>query len=366
MIAQLFKSRRTANSCKNGRGWIGIDLQPQSIRIAQVVNSGGVRRLDAAYSIDLSTHGVTLNEVLKHNQLKEIFLDLKPELDAFGRANAAAVLPTSATRFHQFTLPKASRSELTTMINGEIQSDYDGTNPDFSSDYWTIENTSEEDTVNIEAVSLPVNYAESIIAALQALNWNCRVIDARTTALARLANSDNCQVNAILECGLDESTFVIAENGLPIYSRILRNCGVRSIIDALVLQSGLGFQECLELMERASSGYVPSSIEMQNATVSVSPAGRLAGIMEKSAKSYIEQICDQLRTTLEFARFRLGLPEINRVFFAGFGPLITGMLPAIQGHLNVSIEPWMLNSTHNSMCHSTWSVAVSASEIGLS
>jgi type IV pilus assembly protein PilM len=187
---------------------------------------------------------------------------------------------------------------------------------------WDIPATSRSSGTSIIAVALRHEDADVMIDPLESHGLEVVAIDAQCWAVHRacrkLFSGDGAV--AILDLGWSASSLYIADQQSILYQRILWDAGVQSLHKAVVRQHGLD-DSAVELMLRAEAR-------------SEEAAATLPPLIQR----YTRLLCDELRTSLAFARHRFPGNWANQLLLCGGGASLSGLAGFLGERLGLTVS----------------------------
>ena len=228
------QQRAQAPFASTPRGWIGVDIGSRSIKLTQVerrsdgyhfCNRWSVTRAEEPRTSGSNTACDLSDKHLRLAELRELFT----------RPECAAAVSMSFQSLRSFELPAASADETRDMVCEELAADDGNGDDDSVFDYWSTSEASDE-AAKITALRMPAKLAMAVAEDLTTAGYECQVLDGLPCALARavtMTGGKNDSPMVALDLGDSEFTFVLAANGKPLYTRVLRDGGLRTLIQPL-------------------------------------------------------------------------------------------------------------------------------------
>ena len=290
---------------KSKRGWIGVDVGAQAIKVAQLTLDRGQLRLSAAaVSPRSDASGAELP-----CELADQFTTARTLAQHLRGSRVAAALSMSACRVEPSsddTLPAADEC-AGRWVAGP------------GSDY----------TLSIDS--------RRVIEAVEAMSragWQCEAIDGQPLAIARAlrfsADYHREEMIGALDIGAASATLIAATDGLVRYVRRLHFGGMEEICRSVAQSLSLPAKDAQKLLRRFGT---TASTEDSGAT----------RLLRDAVKDAAFPLVQELKRTLEHLSGKLRTPGPKRVFVFGEGGVIPG-LPALVGEaLGLASEPWRAN-----------------------
>ena len=283
-------------------GWIGIDIGTGSIKLAQVQQTASGWKLLSHRRIPMSvnTHEASETEEEDSSLVPAVVNALKQEpalFSLFSGRKAACLLPMSNVDYQSLKLPEGSAAELHSMIQQELEQQNGSEPKEFV--FWrdNFGRDLEEGMTQTSVISAPQADVLAISKYLLRSACDCEVMDVLPFALSRavtmtMGNSATESV-AAFEWGTSTPLLTIIKDGVPIFSRVFRNCGFSKLTQLLQDGMGLNLQESLHMLKVYRSPETQVSVEMNSmchaiADKIISPLKQLSKEFEKTF-DYIKQ-----------------------------------------------------------------------------
>jgi Tfp pilus assembly PilM family ATPase len=237
-------------------GWIGIDIGSHSIKLAQLELVQGQKQIVESAVIPIPESAELTAESIKSGWLAQTLRHQLLQHRGFRGRNAACVLSMSVTEFRALNIPPGSPKERREMIAQELAESGNSLSENSDFDFWEgytgpAEAANGEATVNV--LSIPNGLATHVAKAVQSAGLNCQILDGGPFVMARsleLVNrrSTHEQPIAILDWGNKTAHFVIISGGQPVFSRVLKDCGVGALVTAVGRGLSLDPEDCHQLL----------------------------------------------------------------------------------------------------------------------
>ena len=317
-------------------GWIGIDIGCASLKIAQVERRHGRWRTVFGQVAPIDPDQTGTADGL-HRTLTELL--------AGGRSwrftSAACLLPWSATVLRTVDLPPTSESELSQLVAAAVRNQPIETYEQETAFWRACANRPAGKQTPVHILSVPSQLAAAAADRLAAARHECRTIDARPFALARAvemsANAATGHATAAVDLGFDQTSVVIVRAGRPHFTRVLRDHGLRRLLETIEESLKLNHLEATALlgqwtMEGSAGGAVNRQINDAIANLARGPLERTAA---------------EIGRTLEFARQMDSNLAPAQVCLFGGGATIAGLDQWLAEHLGVPTESWHLEQSED-------------------
>jgi len=320
-------------------GWIGIDVGSSSIKAAQVVRRRSGLRVVASAIVPRRTSWEP--QMLKQGGPLSSADELRCAVDldhSFRGRNVAASLPMEVCEIHQIealfeTLSAnhhAARRALETLIQRSAEKLQFG--------LWSAEppqNNRKNPRCHLLAVDR--RWADQLAADVLKNGWSCRVIDGLPHSLARAVQMGSPQQGsapvAALDWGYGQVTFCVIHQGQPAYTRVLKECRLKSVLDVLVESLGVTHDEAHQLLQQygvLSKGMTPDN-DCQR-------------VISDLIALPLKQIVRELERTLTHIKLQLPKFYPEKLFLFGGGALVEGIPRHFSELLEISTQVWNLPS----------------------
>jgi len=237
-------------------GWIGIDIGTDSIKLAQLERVDGERRIAQAVVVPVPPSAALSADSLQQGWLSRVLREEIASGSDFRGRVAACVLSMSSTEFRSLELPPGSDQERREMIAQEFASAGGPAADTIEFDFWDGPGTvgdSSGGVTTVNVLSISQHLATQIGTEVSKAGLICRVLDGGQFALARSArlvhgNHPGQQPLAVLDWGHRGAHFVVIAEGQPVFSRILKDCGMGRVVAAVSKGLDLNIADCQELL----------------------------------------------------------------------------------------------------------------------
>lgn len=328
----------------SNHGWIGLDIGASTIKLAQVVRRGDRLRLEEAAivprQIPLGDEESQV-DTAPVSSADELASALASVPQVAGRASAA-ILPTAVCEFNSAS--QISGSEAAQI--GAIAQELGTLGIDLSHrvfDYWPgFATEAAKSTVNILSTSRA--WSNSVTSDLAQAGLNCQTIDGLPQSLARavsqVEDSRSSLVGAI-DWGHTGATFVLIENGQPVYVRQLKNTPFAAAQRLVTEQLDLQAYEASELLRSIHLAPPPGT-----------PKDEVTEVVEEILEPYLRSVISETKRTLEHLQNigRTLVPKRHvfaphRIYLFGGGATLGGIDKYLAGKLNREVRIWSLDGS---------------------
>jgi len=329
---------------RRGRGWIGVDLGPRTLALAQAERAGpGVRIAASAVVRHSGASGApsdaTPGQSPWNAQDVRAALSLHP---GFSGRRAACLLPMRATELSVLTLPPGRDAERRAMTAQELSSAFAGDRQAREFDFWEPAAAATADGAardNVNVLSVPRRVARRAVRSLSEAGLRCDVMDGLPFALARAVGAaypEEASPVAAVDWGHASATFCVVSGGRPRFTRHLRTCAFGPLVECVRRALGLSEEEATRVLTDyglpGPGDRDPMHREIQAAVreVTVAPLNELA---------------DELNRTLSFVRARYAAVEPRRVCLFGEGATMGNVAGHVSERVGLPAEVWRMDSS---------------------
>ena len=320
-------------------GWIGIDIGSATVKVAQLARSGGKLRV-IAHSI------VPRSATEAPEETESEFESLYSASGEIGAAvalakglrgrRAALTMPMGVCDLHHVESQGEFDEDLDSIVRHAIESTTQASADHLQFDVWPAarhENSESRVRWNVLAVARP--WSDQYYSDIACNKLACETIDGLPHSLARavgLGNRSPLTVPiAALDWGFRQATLCIVHEGEPVYARVLKGCGLESIITALSSGLEIRSEEAYSLLQK--HGLNGLSIHSSN---------ELATLVTELIAEPFDQLEKELSRTLAYiAGLRRGIKPQQILVFGG-GGLIQGLEKHLTRRIKIETRVWGL------------------------
>ena len=327
------------------KGWIGVDLGPRTLALAQAERAGaGVRIAASAVVRDPGGEGSTPDSGSGQRpwdaQDVRAALSLDP---GFSGRRAACVLPMQATDLSVLTLPPGGEAERRAMIAHELSSAFAGDQQQREFDFWepaapaATADGAIEDNVNVLSVSRRVT--RRAVRSLSGAGLRCDVMDGLPFALARavdMAYPEPGHPIAAIDWGYGSGTFCVVSGGRPQFTRHLRTCAFGAVVDCVRQALSLSEDEAFSVL--ADYG-LPGPGRREEMHREVQTAIREVTVPQ------LGELAEELNRTISFVRMRYAAIVPQRVCLFGEGATVRNVAAHVSERIGLPAEVWRMPSS---------------------
>jgi Tfp pilus assembly PilM family ATPase len=322
----------------NRLGWIGVDVGTHTVKLAQVVRSpAGVRLLHAAViqravswpqeeAMAWGTPNTSSGEISAARSYGN-----------FVGRNAAGVLSMNVCLLHGLSVPQGTEQERQAMIASELADDWAERPSPVDFGYWELDSSAATEraggfNVNVLAVAKP--WITQLARDCQQARLDCWSIDGAPLAMARavgLAAIRSHQGALALDWGYSNVTLSVVVDRRPLYSRQIRECGLRRLVVAICERLGVTEDQAQHLLDTqgvlAPEGDASGDREVQAA-------------ITEAASEIMETLVDQVQRTLQFVQTQRRQLTSNEVWLMGGGGTVRNLGQSLAKVLEMPVRIW--------------------------
>lgn len=346
---QLRKLGATLN--RRQTGWIGVDIGTGALKLAQVERTGSQIQIAGGAVIPFGNTRELNEENLSDDFLRRIIRTAIEVDDNFQGNTAACVVSMSCTDLRVLELPDGSDDERHSMIEEELRSDPNQRSDDLEFDFWntsvddgTVENNQQTlSTINVLSISRPL--AEQVAHNLLTAKLRCEVLDGLPFSLARatqMVSSDRDEIVPIaaLDLGHSSTTFTVTVNGMPMFTRSLKNCSIGLLMKSLSDGLGLTDMECRHLL---TSHGIHSDVDY------TSPNSRLDQLIFDLTSETLSHLMSELEQTVNYLQRQYQEISPQQLLLFGGGAVIRNLSDILSSKLKIPADVWSLAPKHSEL-----------------
>jgi Tfp pilus assembly PilM family ATPase len=309
-----------------------MDIGSRIIKLAQVEQRQGQWRIARRW---LATAGAPLGftrEALEGGILAAKKSELSAIRKFFAGAECAASLSMSLVNLRTLVLPDGLGEDLRQVVGEELAAEEELGGADFTFDFWDTQERSGE-SVYIAALAAPATIAARVGGDLLRAGYRCGVLDGLPCVLARaaaLADSDAEQPAAVLDLGDSCWTLVIAAQGRPRFTRVLRGGGLRSVLRPLTESLQLSHEQAVHLLNRFAVAGETNQFR--------GPANVVRQMVAKPLGDLVEE----LERTLDYVAQQFPKLKPARLWLVGGGAVMQHLPAHLSEQVGVPARAWRL------------------------
>ncbi len=320
-------------------GWIGIDVGSHSVKIAQLEISGGQKQIAEAVVIPIPKSEVSTVDVLRNGWLARTLRDELSHRHGFKGRKVACGLSMSVTEFRSMNIPPGSIAERREMIAQELSESGDFSSAAIEFDFWDgycnpADVSSSEAPVNV--LSVPIDVATQLAQAIQGAVLHCQVLDGGPFALARSIELMGHEVAAgqpvaVLDWGHRGAHLALIVNGQPVFSRLLKDCGVGALVVAVRRELGLSMEEAHQLLSTCG---VPNPLSDR------AEHTELQELVDDYSGELFDHLLGELEKTLSYLRMQRAELIPAELWLIGGGATIRNVEAKLCFEMGMPVKRW--------------------------
>jgi Tfp pilus assembly PilM family ATPase len=312
-------------------GWIGIDVGTRLIKLAQLVCEEERWRLAGRWTIGAEDDAELSPETLRASGLGVRGPQIKEARNMFRGRLAAATLPSACMGLRSLELPTGPRNELLSMVEQELAGDEASGAAEIDFDAWETETTN--GISKVVAVSNERALGMTLARELLAAGVQCGVLDSAPCAMARAVRlCDPAVANepvAALDFGDSSVMLTVAHEDRPVFCRVLRNCGLQTLIQRVQEKLDLRRSECRQLLTRHG---LPGNEKTETAET-----------IYRIVAPPLAQLIEELRRSFQFLSHQSPRWFPKRLWLLGGGATITNLSEYLATRIGIPTAPWNLS-----------------------
>lgn len=322
-------------------GWLGVDIGTGAIKLAQVERIENRWRAINRLVIPTGEDSAIDKAGLQDGVLARLVGRELTGSQRFEKRRSACLLPMSVVDYRCLQMPSASETELLQMVTQELEDNDSPASDRRVNDIWAsaVREQEPEGMQEVAVLSVDETIAASVVHDLGKSGLQCETIDGLPFALARAAKMAGTEgdsaARAVVDWGYESATLVIARDGYPWFTRVLRCDGMRRMIACLADGIELDKSNCRQLLGlygvRASSGDKPSS--------------ELRVTVDQLVLPEVQHLADEIRKTLAYVAQQHPGQQPERILLTGGGATIRNVAEVLGQLVRLRVDVWQLNST---------------------
>lgn len=321
-------------------GWIGIDIGSFTVKLAQLTRSKNELRLSGLAIISRRSAWPTdnLSDQEPLSSANEICAAVSLR-SGFRGKRAAVALPMALCNTHTLDQPTDGQPADGHFVRAAIEMATQRTAEHLQFDVWSAESEEGQAPKHANVLTATTTWTDRVVEDVAQLGWSCETLDGLPLALARAVAltgpSDSAVPTAVLDWGYAKATFCIVVDGLPVYVRNLKKCGLHHLLSKLCENLEVTLEEAQLLLQE--HGLANSACEENSPT---------AKLIEEIIAEPVSQLVNEYQRTISHLQCqrRTLLPK-NLILFGG-GATIRGIAPHLSHCLETQAQVWQFPSKH--------------------
>jgi len=327
-------------------GWIGIELGPRALKLAQTQRSRGGLRVSASVVMPRTRTAQSVLDTTAEDcgwTSREISAALAR--GGFSGRKAACTLPMCVSDLNVLRLPPGAISERRAMVVGELSSMFAEDQRQREFDFWESASAAATGSANageVNVLSVPRTLVSQAADGISGARLSCKVMDGLPFALARAvelaATSGRTPPTAAVHWDFASATFCVASGGKPLFTRHLRNCGTGLLVGAVADALGFSEDETMQVLAKyglpGPEGRDGNGAELQEVLVEV-------------AASQLNEITEELKKTISYLQAQHSAIVPGRLCLFAEGAAIRNITTYVSEKAGIATEAWRLPCSEN-------------------
>ena len=342
------------------RAWLGVDIGTHAVKLARVARRGRNWNVVLSRLVPAAPPTGLSHSTIADGQLGELLRRHVPRVVVSGGKSAGCVVSASMLRMQTCEVPPGSKSESRQMVSYELDPGNESKAPQFDFFENRVSRPGEEGMQTLTVLSLPHSTASHVAEDLWSNGIWCQTLDTMPSALARavgLVDRQAAHETVIaLDWGATSPTLTLISEGLPVFTRSFRECGLATAIEQAREQFGLSSEDVWQLLSNvAAQGSDPHAL--QNAK------RLLTRLFEGTFMEFLEEVL-KTQSYLASQAYKL---RPSRIWLFGGGALIPGVIEGLRDATGLDVRRWGLPSTNRSesnALHALYGPAIAMSAWG--
>lgn len=317
------------------RGWIGIDLGTDTVKVAQVARHGRFHALRQTVVIPReSTWPLDdLATAAPRSSAGELATALSLGSDLLG-SQAACSLPMALYDLHGCQLAPSDERPARAAMLASLRETLADRLRDREFDYWETDTPGEPSRGggSLAVLSVAQSWARQVALDCRVAGLATRVLDGLPWALCRAAQlvsgTQPDQVTAIVDWGAAQSTLCLVGHGRPLFVRSLRDCGYQPLVQTVAQALEIPRDDAFRILHQEG---IPPSGER--------PDNDVQQLLGELSAEILCHFCDELHRTLSFAQSHRRLTPSQLIVFGGGATLRNGA-PYLAERTGLPVTPW--------------------------
>jgi type IV pilus assembly protein PilM len=347
-------------------GWIGVDVGTHTVKLAQTVRDGASVRLHRAAVIQRAASW-SADDGLALEQPITSYPEIRAAIECgdFAGRNAISTLSMNACQLRSLNVPPGTDQERRTIIADELAEDWADLRNPMEFDFWETEPGKTEkgtDSFNVNVLATSRLWISQVWRDCRQSGLDCWAIDGLPLAIARtiglVGGLAGGKRTLVIDWGFSNTTFCIAGDDRPLYSRRIHDCSFGKVIDAITNRLAVSLDEAQHLVETVGivAGEDHSGTDLETAKA-----------ITNAASGTLEDLVRQISRTLQFTEMQRRHLQPTSIWLLGGGASMKNIGPYLSEGLSMPVHIWSLDSLDEPIpCAAGSRAAVFASAAALS
>lgn len=314
------------------RGFVGVDLGSQSVKVAQVQKVGNRTRLCAASISQRKRPFADSETTLSNPRSSQEEINSARVLAGSIGGSAACVVSMLLCDLRQLSISDGTADETQTMIERELEVQGHGALVAQQFDYWDVRVPGEAHPPkeNLSVLSLATDWTEQIAEDLRKSRLSCMLINGLPQALAysiQLSGQAVDETTAVVDWGHSCATFVLVHLGRPIFVRQLRRCGLTNLLEAIARSLEIAPDEAQIILRK-------------HGVVEPDSSDDLSQLLGNIVARPMQQIVEEINRTLVFLKSHRRVAAAKKVILTGGGAAVPNAAEYLDRYISIVVEPW--------------------------
>jgi Tfp pilus assembly PilM family ATPase len=319
---------------------VGIDIGCHSVKIVQLEAGAGTVRPRVCRVVP---HATRLDPLDPNQCLNEIERTLNRAWSSRSRwwpLPAACTLSMNLMTFRTIELPESENTPTSPQQWQEVFL----AESEAGAGSWVVEGwpTQVEAPTRGSRAFATLGVDESFASAIAATLWrcglDCQVLDGLPFAMARaVTGTSNVGPVAVIDWGESAMTLTVVNEGRPHFTRILRDCELRSLTSAMMRSLQLESEQCRQVLEGYGFGQSPGGPD----------TSEMSAMVAEISAPYLSRLAEELRRTWVFLQHLAGQTP-TRVILMGGGATLKMSASIVRSSMPVPTVVWTMPQSSNS------------------
>lgn len=316
---------------------VGVDIGTHSIKIVQVESGGGAIRPRVCRVVAHANPPASTSSDLWLAEIEHTLSRAWSSRNRWWPLPAACTLSMKLMAFRTFEVQESEDESATSQdLQTAFQEEPDTAVGPWISEAWSTQlDVSSQGHRNYAVLGVEESFAEKLAAVLWRCGLDCRVLDGLPFAMARAASTASVpEPVAVIDWGDSTMTLTVVVDGQPFYTRLLRDCELRSLATAMMRPLDLEAEQCRQLLTAYGFCRTESSTE----------ANDMSTVLAEISAPYLNHVTEELRRTWAFLQQLPGQMPKSVVLMGG-GATLKMSAAMIRSVIPAPVKVWTLPST---------------------